>query len=129
MLSSNLADVGTHKLTMSLLKGNQTVNFQVNVVFTVNQANETADQGSTYPSSKTLSTQQASEDNQPAIRSLKKMSNRGLLIIEFSKEVEPIFNLTDFMIHAEIIVKYGSHYSYNNSFAIHNMTDSKIMNI
>ena len=57
------------------------------------------------------------------------MTNRGLLVIEFSKEVEPILNLTDFMIHAEIIIKYGSHYSYNNSFAIHNMTDSKSLNI
>ncbi len=57
------------------------------------------------------------------------MNNRGLLVIEFSKEVKPIRNLTDFMSYAEIIVKYGSHYSYNTSFAILNMTDSKIMKI
>ncbi len=80
-------------------------------------------------SSQTSSTQSASEDNQPAIRSLKRMTNRGLLVAEFSKEVDPILNLTDFMIHSKIIVKYGSHYSYNTSFAILNMTDSKSMNI
>jgi hypothetical protein len=57
------------------------------------------------------------------------MNNRGLLFIKFSKEVEPILNLTDFMIHAEIIINYGSHYSYNTSFAILNMTDSKSLNI
>jgi hypothetical protein len=57
------------------------------------------------------------------------MNNRGLLVIEFSKEVKPILNLTDFMIHAEIIINYGSHYSYNTSFAILNMTDSKSLNI
>ena len=57
------------------------------------------------------------------------MTNRGLLVIEFSKEVEPIMNLTDFMIQSEIIVKYGSHYSYNTSFAILNRTDSKSLNI
>ncbi len=57
------------------------------------------------------------------------MTNRGILVVEFSKEVDPILNLTDFMIHSEIIVKYGSHYSYNTSFAILNMTDFKNLNI
>ena len=80
-------------------------------------------------SSQTSSTQSGSEDNQPAIMSLKRMTNRGLLVVEFSKEVVPILNLTDFMIHSEIIVKYGSHYSYNTSFAILNMTDFKSLNI
>jgi hypothetical protein len=77
----------------------------------------------------TSSTQSASEENQPAISSFKRMTNRGLLVVEFSKDVDPILNLTDFMIHSEIIVKYGSHYSYNTSFTILNMTDSKSMNI
>ena len=80
-------------------------------------------------SSQTSSTQSGSKDNQPAIMSLKRMTNRGLLVVEFSKEVQPILNLTDFMIHSEIIVKYGSHYSYNTSFAILNMTDFKSLNI
>jgi hypothetical protein len=57
------------------------------------------------------------------------MTNRGLLVVEFSKEVDPILNLTDFMIHSEIIVKYGSYYSYNTLFAILNMTDFKSLNI
>ena len=34
VLSSNLADVGTQQLTISLLKSTQIVNFQVNVIFT-----------------------------------------------------------------------------------------------
>ena len=80
-------------------------------------------------SPQTSSTQSASEDNQPAIRSLKRMTNRGFLVVEFSKEVDPILNLTDFMVHSRIIVKYGSQYSYNTSFAILNMTDFKSLNI
>ena len=51
------------------------------------------------------------------------------MVVEFSKEVVPILNLTDFMVHSEIIVKYGSHYSYNTSFAILNMTDFKSLDI
>jgi hypothetical protein len=46
VLSSNLADLGTQQIAMSLIKGNQTVNFKVNVVFTENIDNKTAVQES-----------------------------------------------------------------------------------
>jgi hypothetical protein len=69
------------------------------------------------------------EDLEPAIMTLKKITNHGLLMIEFSKEVVPVLNLTDIMTHVEIIVKNSDRYSYNISFTILNMTNNLTLNI
>ena len=41
VFSSNLAEVGTQKLKISLTKGDQVVNFEVVIVFLVNLAEKT----------------------------------------------------------------------------------------
>ena len=61
---------------------------------------------------------------EPAIMTLKKISNRGLIKIIFSKEVVQIKNLTDFKINTQIIVKQSDQYEYLTSFTIQNMTDT-----
>ena len=75
------------------------------------------------------STANKTYDKEPAIMYLKKISNRGNLTIKFSKDVFPILNVTDWMLHTEIIVNYGAHYSHNTSFTIFNMTDSLSLTI
>ena len=45
------------------------------------------------------------EDLEPAVMSFKKITNRGLLTIKFSKEVFRILNVTDWMSHTEIFVR------------------------
>ncbi len=81
------------------------------------------------PSTTASSANQIPEDLEPAIMTLKKITNHSLLTVEFSKEVIPIQNLTDFTIHVKIIVKHSDRFSYNTSFTILNMTDSLTLNI
>ncbi len=69
------------------------------------------------------------EDLESAIMTLKKLTNRGLLMIEFSKETIPILNLTDFTTHVQIIVKHGDQYSFKTSFTILNMAKNLTLSI
>lgn len=59
---------------------------------------------------------------------LKKLSNRGLLLIEFSKDVIPLTNLSDFKRLTQVRVKKSDRYSYSTQFTVVNMT-AKSLNI
>ena len=74
--------------------------------------------------SKANSSANQTEDQEPAVMYLKKISNRGNLTIQFSKEVFKILNVTDWKLHAEIIINQSEEYSYNTSFTIFNMTSA-----
>jgi hypothetical protein len=53
---------------------------------------------------------------------LKKLSNRGLLLIEFSKDVIPVTNLSYLKRLTQVNVKKSDRYSYSTQFTVVNMT-------